>query len=1132
MTSQTPPLHTSRRYQILGEIGSGGMGIVYHAYDRLTGEEVALKQVTEPADDTIDTVSHDSRMSLASEFRLLASLRHPNVISVIDYGFSTDPATLDLPYYTMEYLPDARWLTQTTADMPLEVRLELLVQLLDAIVYVHRRGILHRDLKPGNVLVVNGQVRVVDFGLSTMPSQPEITGEDDQPAGTMPYMAPELLETNQASSVASDLYAVGVMAYEVLAGRHPYPMENIVSLLQAIGNSEPDFSAIDAPENVVDVVRGLMAKDAHHRYDSAVSALADLYRAAGKPPRRSPNAVREGFLQAARFVGRDEEFDTLRGAVDRALDGQGGMWLVGGESGIGKSRLLEELRAYAMVRGAHVLTGQAIREGQVYGLWHDVLRRLCLVADLDDEQAAAIQRFIPGIDRLLDRAISDPDPPKEHYQRQMTFFSAVQHALSEFTRQRLRDRMGQEAQTIVVILEDCHWADSGSLHLLKQLGKVTDNLHLLFVASYRSDESPNLPDELPGFQRLNLGRLNEASIADLSESMIGRAGLQPQVLDMLQRETEGNVFFMVEVMRALAESSGGHLEDIGMHTLPSSVFAGGVRQIVQHRLGRVPESARPLLRTAAVAGRYLDTHVLRHIAPDVDLDSWLNECAGAAVLSVMESGSTRGRWRFAHDKLREALLDELDHDECRAQHLQVARTIEQLYSDRRKEYAVQLAHHWQQVGDPVQEFKYTAIAAMQATAGGANREARRYYARALEIFDEAGHIEDRQSRKLELLIGLGVSMMAARGYATPEVTDVFDRARALGNAIDTDNERLLPVLTLISGYHIARAEYEAADEVGREMVAFAEKIGHSSGYLRGILTIGEAAGFRGEFSVAEQHLRNVVERYDRDKRRAASALQDFGVTAYELFGVLRWISGYPDEALELGRQALGIAYDIKHPISIVFALHWTSIIHFMRGDFDEAMRLSYDTIRLARKGGFSMFYTLGRLYEAICLSEQDEHPGSTLMQMQDAIASYRKTGSVFCLPYFMAKEAIALEKASYVDSAVERIQTALALADQYDEHWFTPEMHRIRGDLILKQTNHLHNAAGAYQMALEMAQRMEARSWALRAATSLAQVRREMGDITGAYHLLNDVYQTFTEGHDTRDLREAKRLLEEFTTRV
>ena len=634
--SLADPKIIGRRYDLQRPLGTGGMGAVFLAQDRLNGTEVALKRVIQP-DEQADTAttgdSMDFRLALAQEFKVLASLRHPNIISVIDYGFDDERR----PYYTMELLDNAQTILEAgTGRTPIE-KVNLLVQMLQALTYLHRRGIIHRDLKPRNVLVMGGQVKVLDFGLSTHNDEPDsdLAGT----AGTLAYMAPEIL-TGGFPSEAADLYAVGIMAYELFAGVHPYYSDDVGVLVNNILLMHPDLSPLSDNPNLSLVIGRLVAKTTDARYNTARQVIIDLSEAIDQPIPVETAATRESFLQAARLVGRDKELRQLSDALGDAIDGQGSAWLIGGESGVGKSRLLEELRAVALVRGALVLRGRSANEaGSPYFLWRPALRWLALLSELPDEKLAILKTIIPDLNTLLGREIADVEESN---------VGAAQNALLNVIEELFR----YQKQPMVVILEDLQWSDD-SLDVLARLNQIVGELPLLIVGSYRDDERQDLPRRLPGMNEMRLERLNGDAIAQLSEAMLGEAGKQPDVVDLLQRETEGNVFFLVEVVRALAEEAG-QLERIGLTTLPVQVFAGGVQQIISHRLSRVPQEAHPILQVAAVLGREFDVNLLRIIAPENDFDSWLTICSDAAVLEVAD-----GEWRFAHDKLRDGVLAEL-----------------------------------------------------------------------------------------------------------------------------------------------------------------------------------------------------------------------------------------------------------------------------------------------------------------------------------------------------------------------------------------------------------------------------------------------------------------------------------------
>ena len=693
------------RYRILGFLGRGGAGTVWRAQDLLSGP-VAVKRLHRTLEDLArlpvgastpsSAARHELALSLAHEFQTLASVRHPHVISVLDYGFDAERR----PYLAMDLLEDATHLVQAGTGQPLATQVGLLLQMLEALAYLHRRGIIHRDLKPANVLVAHGQVKVLDFGLAVGREHVHRA----QPAGTPGYLAPELFE-DQPPSEMTDLFSVGAMACQMMFHRLPHGGK-----VEAPPGFPPALKAL---------LERLVSPDARLRPRGADEVIAALCDATGQPVPQESAATRESFLQAARYVGRAREQARLSGVLEDARRGRGAAWLVGGESGVGKSRLLEELRALALVRGAVVLRGQAVAVGSSpYQEWRPVLRWLSILSTLEEREASILKPLVPDLEALLGRPVPDPaELGAEMAQARLL--------------QVVEDIFARLPQPTVVILEDLQWARSESLHLLSRLATRATGQRLLLLGSFRDDEAPTLPSRLPGLELLRLPRLDAVEISILSQSMIGTPGARPRLVELLHRETEGNPFFLVEVVRALAEEAGG-LDRLGDMSLPERVVAGGVRRLVQRRLEKVPAPHRELLRVAAIHGRQVDVALLRQAAPGVDVERWLSDCAAAAVLDVAD-----GRWRFAHDKLREGVLEELPDTERPGLHRRVAEALEAAYGGG-SEWTAALCYHWGAAGDGAREADYACRAGEEALQLGACREAVPFLARALERVSERG----------------------------------------------------------------------------------------------------------------------------------------------------------------------------------------------------------------------------------------------------------------------------------------------------------------------------------------------------------------------------------------------------------
>lgn len=518
----------NNRYTLQTPIGKGGMGTVYAAYDRLTQQTVALKQVGASAEQLAFNSRMGSqtltevRVALAHEFQVLASLRHPHIISVFDYGFDAGFR----PYYVMPLLEHPRTLVEAARHQPLREQIELVIQTLQALTYLHRRGITHRDLKPDNVLVdASRQVRVLDFGLA-------LAGTATQEvAGTLAYMAPEVLQ-GQNTTPAADLFAVGVMLYEILLGQHPFTAPTHSQFATRILFDEPELAALmgdPATRRLGVILDSLLAKDPAQRHPDARTVIDDLCRAVDLAPLPETSAIREGFLQAAPFIGRTRPLQHLTAALNDSTVA-GSAWLVGGESGVGKTRLLHEVQIYALVKGQRVLWGQATEGASLpYSLWRGVVPPLLLMVAVSDDEAAVLAELVPDISTLLGRAIQAAAPLASNAHRARLVWT-------------LRAVIGRVAEPLLLVLDDLQWADD--VAMVEEIATLVQQQPLVVIGSYRNDEAPHLPDSLPAFQPMMLDRFDAEGVAALSQAMLGpQAGTNLDLVTLLTEETEGNVFF-------------------------------------------------------------------------------------------------------------------------------------------------------------------------------------------------------------------------------------------------------------------------------------------------------------------------------------------------------------------------------------------------------------------------------------------------------------------------------------------------------------------------------------------------------------------------------------------------------------
>lgn len=893
------------RYRLLERLGSGGMGTVYSAFDPLTAQIVALKRVTAVAMQA--AANTETRLALAHEFQALSSLHHPHIVAVRDYGFDSQQQ----PYFTMELLHRPRTIVAAGQIQTTTYKVDLLLQLLYALTYLHRRDVVHRDLKPGNVLVTGRDVKVLDFGLATLAGQPAET------AGTLAYMAPETLRGEPVAATA-DLYAVGVIAYELFAGWHPFAQAP-AGLVDAILGLEPEWSFVEIEPALRAVFQRLLVKAPAERYPDAPAVIAALGAATGKSLPVETQATRESFLQAAPFVGRQAELGQLSDALAQAMAGRGSAWLVAGESGVGKSRLLNELRTHALVGGVLVLRGQASSDGGgAYHLWRDGIRRLALLANLDDLEAAVLNPLAADLAALLGRPVAEA-PPLEPQPAQTRLLTTVAG---------LVQRVAQK-QPLLLLLEDLHWADDNSLELLQWLNRLVSRWPVLILGSYRHDEQSQLAGRLPQIRRLLLSRLLPDDIATLSAAMLGAGGRRPHLVAFLQQETEGNAFFVVEVVRALAEEAG-RLERVADMTLPAHVFAGGMKQVVQRRLRRVAAVHRPLLRLAAVAGRQLDLAVLQAVDPENDLEAWLTAGAIAAVLEVQE-----GRWQFTHDKLREGVLAELEAGQRQVSHRQVAQAIERVYASHLPPHYADLAYHSGQAAEREQERHYLRLAAETAEATYANATAIEYYERLVPLLDTA-------VAQAEVLLKLGTVLKFIGRWQAAE-----ERYRqALALAEPTQDEGLLAsCLQALGALWRSRGDYQAAlNWLMRARQGF-EACADRAGLSNVLVEIGNVYYQQGEYSTARSHLEESLTLAQAlgDRPGMALARHSLGSVAYSQADYARAQADY-EESLAL-RQELGDRWGMANSFNNL------GNVAYVQGEYETAQARYEKSLALRREVG-------------------------------------------------------------------------------------------------------------------------------------------------------------------------------------
>lgn len=1071
----------NQRYIIQKQLGEGGMGVVYSAIDRLNGNrEIALKQLhTAPLRNDVNTEERENRLfMIAREFRALASLRHPNVISVLDYGFDKNGE----PFFTMDLLDNPKTILGATEDSDLSQKVHYFQQFLEGLTYLHRRGIIHRDLKPDNVLINSDNlVKILDFGVAQGGLSRSMSEEQGATmAGTLAYMAPEIFMENPAN-IRTDLYAAGIIGYELFARQHPMDTsKSVAAIINAILFKPIDLSPLD--DKIAPIIGKLLSREPQDRYSSADAVIAVLSQTYDFVKPTESVTIRENILQNAPFIGRDDEFSQLKQALRTIMDRNlmvGSSWLLAGESGVGKSRLLNELRIQAVMHGVLVLNGQGMSEGgAVYELWRQPLRLLCLEYPPTSEEASILKPILPDIETLLGIEVADAPPALNPKIAQERLLAAIEKMFT------------QSKRPILLILEDIHWA-AESLNVLKRLTPLTTGHPLMIVASYRDDEAPALGAQLADMISIKLHRLTRDEIGHLSKAMLGKEEQAEPLVDLLHRETDGNALFIIEVMRALAESTG-RVDMIGARTVPQYIITGGMKQILERRLAQVPPEATAFLNMAAVAGRQLDLDLLSDLFVDMPLERWLQQCVEALVIEVNDD-----RWRFVHDKFRETILDGLPTSERQRLHSAVAGTMETRYKDDPAR-APLLLYHWQAAGNIEKSLRYAELSGDQAMLNGANLQAKNYYETALRLCGELPADDKHQRLQVELCIKL--SKVAAY-HPEESLTHAMKNAVSLAETL-SDEALLARILGSTGAYHFMLGQLSVSMQFFQQSMILAEKLGMEELLLLPYNIIGRTVALAGNFGQSRQKLGDGI--------RLAEKFNDLELLSGSLafYALSLMMQGLPLEAEPVIQRSLEVAEQVG-PSRMTGTLVINGCGKMWGGHWDEALEFFNRSEALATKiNDFLPLYWsrgfLGNIYM---------RTGNLLKAaeyLDKSIGMIEQGKTVFHLPLFHAYRAELDFLEGNADVALERTKASLEFGRQTQQELAIGESLATLGK-IYSSMGEVAQAENAFEQSLE-SHRQGGRFVQIATVNmELGKHRSANGDKRGAIDAFDAAIQYFTQ---------------------
>jgi DNA-binding winged helix-turn-helix (wHTH) protein/predicted ATPase len=868
-------------------------------------------------------------------------------------------------------------------------------------------------------------------------------------------------------------------------------------------------------------------------------------------------------------VGRDAELAQLYQWWARALAGERHIVFVSGEAGIGKTTVVEAFLDHIAAEGSlWIGRGQCVEHygaGEGYMPVLEALGRLCRESE-GARVIAFLHQHAPTWLAQMPALLGAAE--RERLQREV----------AGATRERMLREMAEalEALTahrpLVLRLEDLHWSDHSTLELLSVLARRREAARLLVLGTYRPVEMlanghplRTVRQELQLHKQCEEQRLTFLSEDHVAEYLTRRfaGGIHGQrksradavFLQALARtvhqRTEGNPLFMVNVADYLAAQGG-----LGAAVESVQVgIPGDLRQLIEEQIHRLSATERQVLEVASVEGAEFSAAVvaagLGTVVEEVEerceglvrREQFLRTCEPAE----WPDGTMAARYQFLHTLYQEVLYEHIPAARRSRLHRLLGERTEAAYGAQVHEVAAELALHFERGRDYRRAIQYLQHAGENAVRRAAPQEATTLLTKGLELLKTLPETPERTQQELLLQITLGPVLMATRGYAAPEVGHAYTRARELCRQVG-ETPQLFPTLWGLWAFYLVGAEHARAHDLGEQLLAVAQGVQDPALLLQAHYTLGLPLFNFGKFVPAREHFEQSLALYDPGCHRLQAFLygsNDPQGAALSFVALILWILGYPDQALSRSREAHALAQELSYPFNLATTQLWATWLHQFRREGHEAQARAEATIALSTDQGFSQWVAIATIFRGTALAEQGQEEEG-IAQMRQGLSVLRASGTAASQPYYLALLAEAYGKMEQAEEGLVAVAEALEVVHKTGEHFYEAELYRLRGELTWQksqvsrskfQVEKPHSAVPTPQVeaetcfrkAIAISREQHARSLELRAVMSLARLWQRQGKKTQAHEMLAEIYHWFTEGFDTKDLQEAKALLQELS---
>jgi class 3 adenylate cyclase/predicted ATPase len=833
------------------------------------------------------------------------------------------------------------------------------------------------------------------------------------------------------------------------------------------------------------------------------------------------------------LVGREEEFELLLRRWSRAKSGEGQVVLLSGEPGIGKSRLtaalLEHLASEPLVRIRHFCSPQHA-DNALYPIICQMERATgftrddILKAKLDKLDILLAQSSTSAQDAaLFAEMLSLPNdgryPALEltpHQRRQRTLEALVLQIVA-LSRQN----------PLLMIFEDAHWTDPTSLELFGRVVDKISTLRVLLIVTFRPEFEP------PWIGRahvthLTINRLEEREVCAIIDGVTGNKLLPANIRQDIFERTDGIPLFVEEMTKAVLEAEGEGAAERVIGVVPSPVRAvpASLHASLMARLDRLA-SAKEVAQIGAVIGREFPHALLAAVArmAEPELQSAVNRLVEAGLL-FRQGLIPHATYLFKHALVQDAAYQSLLRSPRQQLHQRIGQALVERFPEIAETEPALIAQHYTEAGIGEQAIAFWLKAGQRAIERSANLEAIAHLTKGLEVLKTLPETSARDQQELVLQTTVGAPLIAVKGMAAPEVERAYTRARQLCLQVG-DAPRLFPALFGLWWFYEVKPDLQAAYELAQQLLNLAERAGDSGHLIQGHRTMGHTLFWRGEFASARAHLEQAIALYDPQQHSSLAFTygEQAGLPSRAFAAHALWYLGYPDQALKAMREVRSVAVELNHPWTVVMINVFAAWLHAYRREFHLVRQPAETALKLASEQQFAFFVGHATVLEAWARARLGDGE-QAIADIRRGIAAYRATGAELESSYWFALLAEACATIGAVQEGLAALTEALNLVTTTGVPFCHAELFRLNGELLLKGEEP-SQAEASFREAIHVASIQHAKLLELRASTSLAQLWRDQGKVQQARELLAPVYGWFTEGFDTRDLKEAKALLDQ-----